>query len=544
VRCLLTCASILALAGCAHVGTVGGTGNAAGRHGWTVPGTLRVAMPANINSLNPLFATLTFEIIADTFAFDPLVATDPDGKDVPILAAVVPTVENGGISADGKTVTYHLKRGVAWQDGAPFTSRDVAFTYRAIMNPSNAVTTQHGYDVIDRVDTPGPYTFVVHLKRPFAPFVHTFFAHSDAPYMILPEHLLGRYRDLNHVPFNGQPVGTGPYRVVRWLRGERIEYVANDRYFLGRPQLRKVVVHLVPDENTIVSEMRTHEIDWFVGASPRTYPQLRTVPNVIAHLISFNAVDSIMFNTRRRPFDDPRLRRAVGFAIDKKRLVADVTFGTALAATEDIPSFMWAFDPTAGTDVRNLPAARALLDASGWHIGHDGIRTKGSERLTMQLAYRTESATDRTCALLIAQMLRDAGIDVELKAYTTGVLYASPNENGILASGRYQAALFQWAAGIDPDDSSQLLCAEQAPRGYNWSSYCSEAMDAAQSVALAHYDLPTRKRAYSEIQHLLARDAPLVYLWWPRQIEAVSDDLNGFRPNGIVEDWNAWQWSI
>ena len=537
-------ALLVALGACTRVGTAGDTAGGTGRHPWTVPDTLRVALPGNINTMNPLLTTQQVETVTETFAFDPLVATDPEGRDVPVLAAVVPTLENGGISRDGRTITYHLRRGVVWQDGAPFSSRDVAFSYGAIMNPSNAVPTRHGYDVIARAETPDPYTIVLRLKRPFAPFVHTFFAHSDAPYMIVPAHLLARYHDFNRIPFNGQPIGTGPYKVVRWLRGDRIEYEANDRYFLGRPKLRKVVVHFIADENTIINEMRAHEIDWFLQVTPRAYPQLRTVPDVVQRLVSFNGVDSIIFNTRRAPFDDPRMRRAVGLAIDKHKLVEDVTFGTAFPATEDIPSFMWAFDPTAGTSVRDVPQAKALLDAAGWRAGPDGIRTKGQERLTMQLAYRTESVTDRGRGVLIAQMLHDVGIDVELKSYTTGLLYGPASENGILSSGRYQAGLQTWYAGVDPDDSSQLLCAEQAPRGYNWSRYCTPEMDAAQSLALTHYDLPTRKRAYSAIQHLLARDAPLVYLWWPRQIQAVSVDLHGFRPNGIADDWNAWEWSI
>jgi peptide/nickel transport system substrate-binding protein len=500
-------------------------------------------MPGNVNTLNPILSTQQVETVAQAFAFDPLIATGPDGKDVPMLAAAVPTLENGGISADGKTITYHLRHGVVWQDGVPFTSRDVLFTYRAIMNPNTLVSTRHGYDLIDRIDTPDAYTAVFRLKRPFAPAVHTFFANSDAPYMILPAHLLERYSDINRVAFNSKPVGTGPFKVVQWVRGDRIEYEANDRYFLGKPKLRHIVVRFVPDENTIINQLRSHELDWFFQATPRSYPQLRTIPNIVVHLVPFNGVDSMMINVKRPPFDDANMRLALALALDKHKIVEDISFGTALPATEDIPSFMWAFDPTAGTSQRDLPKAKALLDAAGWHVGTDGVRTKNGNRLTLQIAYRIESVTDRGRGVLIAAMLRDAGIDVQLKGYTTALLYG-PVGTGILSSGKYQAGLLTWYAGVDPDDSSQLLCDERAPRGYNWTQYCNKAMDDAQNTALTHYDRPTRKRAYSTIQHLLARDTPYVYLWWPRQIEVVSDDLHGFRPNGTIESWNSWQWSI
>jgi peptide/nickel transport system substrate-binding protein len=140
-------------------------------------------------------------------------------------------------------------------------------------------------------------------------------------------------------------------------------------------------------------------------------------------------------------------------------------------------------------------------------------------------------------------MLQQVGIGVALTGYSSS-LYYGPVGVGILANGKYEAALFTWYAGIDPDDSSELLCGLRPPHGYDWSRYCSPAMDAAQALALSHYDRATRKRAYATIEELLARDAPFAFLWWPRQIEAVDSGLQHFRPNGIIEDWNAWQWSF
>jgi peptide/nickel transport system substrate-binding protein len=506
--------------------------------------TMNIAMTAATNTLNPLLSTQQFETQAEGLAFDSLVATDPEGHDVPMLAARVPTLANGDISPDGLTITYHLRHGVVWQDGAPFSSHDVLFTWRAIMNPRTNVATRHAWDQIARIDTPDATTAVFHLKRPFAPAIHAFFAHSDAVVFVLPAHLLERYRDLNDVPFNSLPVGTGPFRVVRWLHGDRIEYVANPHYFLGKPHIARIVVHYIPDENTVVNEMRTHEIDWFVMATPRVYPELKATPGLDVRLVPFNGVDSIIINVKRAPLSDARLRRAIGLAIDKAQLVHDVTYDTTVPATEDLPAFMWASNPEAGTTKRDLPAAKALLDAAGWHAGPDGIRVRNGRRLTIGLAFRTDSLTDRNRGVVIASMLREAGIDVELKGYTTALLYAAQAGGGVLASGNYDAGLQTWYAGVDPDDSTQLLCDQTPPNGYNWSRFCDPRLDAAESAALTHYDIPTRKRAYYRVQELLAEEAPFVYLWWPRQIEAVTPDLQNFRPNGIVEDWNAYAWTF
>ncbi len=531
-------AVVLALAGCTRNGDSSVAG--AGRP-WGPPGELRIAMVGAPNTLNPVLSTQAVEVTSEALVMDPLIATEPDGRLVPILAQTVPTLENGGIGKDGLTITYHLRRGVKWQDGAPFTSRDVAFTVSALNNPKTLVGSRHGYDLIARVDTPDPYTAVFRLKRPFAPAVNTFFAHSDAPYMIIPAHLLARYPDLNHVSFNEHPIGTGPFKIVKWYRGDRIEYVANDDYFLGRPKLRKISLRIIPDENTATNQLRAHEVDWVVLATPKVYPELKGIPGVDVHLVPFNGNDAISFNTQR--ITDARVRRAIGLAIDKPRLVREVTFDTTVPAQEDLPPLMWAYDPQAGTAQRDLPQAKALLDAAGWHPGPDGIRVRDGKRLSIGLAFRSDSSTDRNRGVQIAAMLKDAGIEIELKGYTTALLYGPPG-TGLMASGRYDAALQTWFAGTDPDNSTQLICREVRPKGFNWPAYCNEEMDAAQEQALSHYDRPTRKAAYSKIERLLARDAPFVYLWWPRQIEAVNANLKNFRPNGMVEDWNAWQWSL
>ncbi len=534
---LLACAAILTSA-CTRGGRGGGGPRA------HADGTLRVAMSYAVNTLNPVLMTQETEANIAALMFDPLIATDEHGRDVPILAREVPTLENGGIARDGLTITYHLRRGVRWHDGAPFSSHDVAFTIAAIDNPRTLVGSRHGYDDIASVTTPDVATAVIHLKHRFAPAVDTFFATSDSPYFIIPAHLLERYADLNRVPFDAAPVGTGPFRFSKWLRGDRVEMTANDGYFLGRPHLRKIVVRYVPDENTIVNELETREIDWFAFATPHAYEQLRTLAGYRTDLVPTNGYDAIEFNVTHPPFDDARVRRAFGLALDKAAIVRDQTFGSAVPAREDLPPFLWAQDPHAGTDLRDLAGAKRLLEAAGWRAGPGGIRMRGGQRLAFQLAYRNESATDRGRGVLVAAMLREAGMEATLKGYISSLYYASAGGGGILALGRYDSAFQTWYSGIDPDDSTQLLCNQVAPAGYNWARYCNPAMDAAQAIALSRYDRPTRTRAYATIERLLARDAPFVYLWWPRQIETVTPALKNFRPNGIIETWNAYRWSF
>ena len=196
-------------------------------------------------SLNPLY--LQGSDAADISALGYSFLTSYDARDaiIPDAAAIVPTSENGGISRDGKRIIYHLRRDIRWQDGQPLTARDVVFTYRAIMNPSNAIQSRNGYDHIAGIWARCLYTVVVELKRPQAGFVTGFFG-GDSSYPILPAHLLGVWPNLNHVSFNQLPIGSGPYRFTKWIRGERLDLTANDRYYGTKPAIRYIRMRFIP----------------------------------------------------------------------------------------------------------------------------------------------------------------------------------------------------------------------------------------------------------------------------------------------------------
>jgi peptide/nickel transport system substrate-binding protein len=147
----------------------------------------------------------------------------------------------------------------------------VKFTFDAITNPKNDIISRHGYDIVRSVETPDPLTVVFHLKERFAPFVSAVFGESDSPYAILPAHVLAKFANLNNVPYNSAPMGTGPFKFVRWIRGDRIKFVRNERYFIGRPKIERVIWRLIPDENTEMQLLRTHEADWMYEASVTAY---------------------------------------------------------------------------------------------------------------------------------------------------------------------------------------------------------------------------------------------------------------------------------
>ncbi len=532
-------AAVIGLAGCTKTGM-----ESNGRHAWTQAGVLRIAMSLEPKSLNPVLAGTTFEGFLDRLMFEPLISADRTGSPVPILAAVVPTQRNGGISRDGLTIIYHLRK-ARWSDGVPVTAHDVVWSWQAIENSRNNVISRHGYDDIASIDAPDARTAVVHLKKPFAPFVNAFFAESDAPYDLLPAHTLEHYPEINDVAFSSQPsVVDGPFRFVAWKRGDRVELAANPAFFLGPPRLRRVVVEFVGNEDTEINLLRTHAIDYIYEPSIQTYPRLIGVPETRIVFMNPNGFEGMEFNLSHPIVADPLVRQAISNAIDRAQFVKKLAHGQATVASGDLPDWLWAHDPRLQPVRYDPRAAQALLGRAGWVMGADGFVHKNHRALQLLLATDTQTATHRDESLLIQAALRRIGIDVNVKYYPQDILYAAQGMGGILHGGRFDLILFPWISGIDPDNSSQFTCANLPPHGYNDSRYCTAAMDAAQNAALTHYDRASRKAAYGTIERLLARDNPTIFFWWERQQEAISDDFHGFAPNPAVESWNAWQWSI
>lgn len=522
------CAALLALAPVASISVE--------------PKIVRIAN-LGASSLNPLLTTSVVDNVLAPIAFDLLVDVDDKGNLVPRLAAEVPTLRNGGISKDGLSIRYRLRRNVKWHDGVAFTSKDVAFSWSAIMNPKNNVISRRGYDIVQRVDTPDRYTAVFRLKERFAPAVATFFSESDQPYRIVPEHILAREPDFNRAAFNQHPIGTGPFKFVRWDRGDKIEFEANRDYFLGPPKLDGVVIREIPDQNTMVVQLRTHAID-FMTAGSAAYRDLRTIPDVKTELVDVNAFVALLFNLRRPILRELAVRRAIATAIDKNSIVEKATFGTGTPATSDIPSFMWAHNGA----VKNYPfdpaAARAILDAAGWRVGSDGTRKKSGTRLALTMLEPSGNQTTRAIDVQIQSMLQAVGIDLQIKTVAQQLIGAPVAQGGFLRSGNFDITSWGWISGTDPDNSSQFTCGAFPPAGENFARYCDPAVDRAERTALASYDRAERKRAYAEIEQHIADDLPMAFLYWPKQRLGYSPNLKGVRSNGTTETWNINEWSL
>lgn len=487
-------------------------------------GVVRFNLAADPTTLDPLFmhpdASLAEAQVA-RLVYEPFIDLDAHGSPVPVLLRRIPSRANGDLSADGRTIVYRLRPNLRWSDGVALTGADVLYTLRQILNPKNPVRSLEGYDLIDRAVAPDAHTVVLHLRRAWAPAVLTYFSYGATPQVVLPAHV-----PLARVPF----VGDGPYDFVRWNRGESLTYVANALYWRGRPQTAHLDVGIVPDPSTNLLLLQSGALDWNLIAPAQEKIAVRD-PHVRLYATPTAVVAALVFNTKRSPLRDVRVRRALAMSIDRNEISAKITLGAYPVTNMLQPQFSWAYDPSIREPGYDPRRADALLDAAGYRRGRNGMRA-----LHLTYVQFPESVTGVHVAEAVQAMLKQRGIDVAVESISNAQLFLPVT--GILATGRFDLAYVPFTMGADPDDSDVLACG--APS--NYMHWCDPQVDALEHSALGSVSQAGRKQLYAAIARRVAEQVPLLYLFNARYVYAYRERLRNFTPNAFLPTWNAWEW--
>jgi peptide/nickel transport system substrate-binding protein len=539
----LLCAALVA--GCTKVdtsqapspGVSGGTAAASGGNAFTHHGTFVYGEAYDMKSLNVMLAANAATGDLSSFLFSYAVRYDDKARPVPDAVREVPTRENGDVSADGLTLRYKLRPNITFHDGVKLTCADLAFTWKAVMNPANNDISHDGYRDIESIDCHDPLVAVVHMKRVYAPFLQQLWSiNGNAP--ILPAHILAKYNDakgsFNTAPFQSAPIGSGPFKFVRWDRGQQIVMDAYDGYFLGKPKLRHVIMKIVPADSTLVAQITTHEIDMAARLGVNVYPEVQHLPGTIALAQPTFVFDHIDFNLRRPLFADVRLRRALEMGVDRPSILHKIAHDLGdLSPVPDSPRISPYYDP----NIRHVPfdpaGARALLDRIGWKVGADGIRVKDGRRLAFDYATQTESSTGRAIEAYVQRGWHDIGADVSVKNQPTAQFFDN-TADGVLQGGKYDVAGFAWGAAADPDDSSIYGAANFAPSGQNALFWDDPIANKAMLDGLATVDPAKRKAASFIEQERFAADVPSIILYFRRDAFVYNSDLHGFAPSPVL----------
>jgi peptide/nickel transport system substrate-binding protein len=503
---ILIVLALIVLAACTRVGQA--------QHGTN---TMVIALRQEPIALNPLVLEgLPAYTVSELF-YSYLTNYDQNGNIVPDLATYT-------VGPDNKTITYHLRHGVRWQDGAPLTSRDVVFSYQAVMNPANNLEQRYGFDRVASVTATDPYTVVVRTKVPFSPIIGWFFG-GDNNYAILPAHLLASYKSLNNVSFNSAPVGSGPYILERWDHGDRLTLRANPMYYAGKPAIDQLIMPFITDSSTTINELQSGELDAAFVLDASRIAELRAIPN---HRVVVTPVPwfyGLAFNLEDPIVSDRTVREAFALGIDRRTLTQKISQGVYDADTGMRGLFTWAFDPHADTIVYNPARAAALLTQDGWIPGPDGIRVKNGRKLRIELIF--PSGTDMTTrfATAIAAEERAIGIDVPMRRYDRTQFISL---DGPEMQGHYQVALYDYQASQDPDAAWLLGCDQKAPHGFDIARYCNARVDALLAQGSATFDRAKRIAAYHAVQQQIVHDLPYFFICQISEVDVVPLNLRGY----------------
>ena len=503
---------------------------------------LHFAIAADPASLNPLFYhpdAATGELQLARLSFEPFIDLDGSGNPVPALLDRIPTLANGGVSPDGRMITYHLRKAVRWSDGAPVTSADVLFTLHAILDPRNPVRSRAGYDLIDRATAPDAHTVVFHLSRAWAPAALSFFSYgTPQSQFVLPSHVLAKQGSLAQSPFNANPnVGDGPYTFVEWNRGDSLRYRINTNYWRKLPAIRYLNVHVVTDPGTNLVMLRSGVLDWNLIA-PAQYAVLREDLRFRFTSVPTAVIAGLVMNTGHSPLNDANVRRAIAASIDRAAISAKITLGRYPVTNVMQPQFSWAYDSSIEQPVFDPKHADKLFDAAGWRRGADGMRSRNGTALRLTYVQFPESMTGVRVSTVVQAALRDRGVAVTIKSVANAQLFLP--KTGTLAKGNFDIAYVPFTMGADPDDSQFLTCG--APS--NYMRWCNPRVDALEARALRSVSQTERKKLYVQIGSIVADEVPIAYLFDAAYTYAYKRNLRGFAPNAFLPTWNAGAWTL
>jgi peptide/nickel transport system substrate-binding protein len=420
----------------------------------------------------------------------PFPALEPGGKERPFKAEPI--------------IRFTLRDGVRWHDGAPFTSADVAFTCRAIMDEKVASPRRSDFDLVESVGTPDPKSVIVRYKKPFSPALLSWMG------AILPEHLLGKL-DPSKWPeaYNRAPVGTGPFKFDSWKTNEFIRLKKNPDYFLGSPWLDSIVFRVLPDPLTLQLAFQTKQVD-FWNVSPWAVKNLEKDPRLDLFSAPGNMYNYIGWNLRRPMFQDLRVRQALAQAVNVAQMIKHIIYGRGVQSTGIFTPQVWFFNPS----VKPLPydpaAARKLLDEAGWKVGPDGIRVKEGKRFSFTLLANNGNEVRRDIATLVQDDLKQVGIEVKVEIYEWAVLLKR-----FVNKGEFDAIVLGWGLGYDFDQYGIWHSSQTHPEELNFIGYNNPEVDHLLTDLRQEYARPEIIRLAGKLQQAIYADQPYLFLFVP-----------------------------
>ncbi|RMG97407.1 MAG: hypothetical protein D6708_01520 [Candidatus Dadabacteria bacterium] len=472
---------------------------------------MRYAESTPPSTLNPLLARDMPSVRASELVYEGLI-TPPDAGEVkPLLA------ESWDLSPDGTTVTFHLKRGVRWHDGTPFTARDVVFTVEAGKDPANASPLRSQFAAFASVEALDDATVRFRLARPSANPILLF------DFRILPAH---RFSGTALGAGDPQAVGTGPFRFDEWSAAGELRFVANPEYHRsGQPGLRQVEAAPVPDDNIRNELLRYGAVDLVPVVRPRDIPVLEELSGVRLYPYSTLSYAFVGLNFRNPVLADVRVRRAMARGIDRQAMLKAHYGGRGVVISGPFPPSSWAYN----FDVKPWPhepdaAARLLEEAGLVDADGDGVREKDGEPVRLRLVSLATDEAQKAVVLDLQQQLRRLGFGVDVK-----FLEPAAWRKAVFQDHAFDLVLAEWTFDHSVNIYSLFHSAEAGPGRNNLGAYANPEVDRLLEQSRRAPNSEVLRAVYGELHRVLHDDLPYLFLWSLSRYAAVATRIEGVR---------------
>ncbi|UFS62718.1 peptide-binding protein [Sulfurimonas sp. HSL-3221] len=481
--------------------------------------TLHLATSSNPARLNPIIATDTASSEIAGFIFNGLVKFDKDGKEI------IGDLAESYRFEDNRTVVFKLRRGVKWQDGAPFSSEDVVFTYNIINDPSVVSPYTSTFRMVESVTAPDAYTVKVRYKQPYFKALETWMMG------ILPAHLLKDEKNLMSSAFNLNPVGTGPYRLSKLEFSKQIELTAFDDYFEHRPKIDRIAFHVIPDPTTRFLMLKAGQID-LSGLEAMQYERQLNA----AFFKQFRPIEEIShsytylgFNLRLKKFKDPRVRRALSLAIDRQAMVDILFMGHGRVCTGPFLPGGPAYNPEVPIPQPDLEAAKALLKAAGYDDAHP---------LTFEIATSNATPVRPYAAEIIQHQLSKIGVKVTLR-----IMEWQAFLNMVVFPREFETVLLGWALSLTPDPYLLWHSDNDKPGAFNFIGYHNREVDSLIERMQQTVERDRLSTIWQGMFKLITDDDPYLFLYIPDEIIVVDRRIHPIEPalEGIWHNYIDWE---
>jgi len=476
----------------------------------------------------------------------PLLGINEQGEYYPILLQEIPTVENGGISADSLTWTLRLRDDVTWHDGEPFTSADVKLTYEMLILEGTDVTSRVGWTSIESCETPDDYTVVFKFKEVDAPFLWRL-----SIVHILPEHILGGLtaEQFNAAEWMRAPVGTGPFMFKEWVSGDHITLVKNPNYFVeGQPYLDEVVYRIVPDANTLLNMTETAEVDVQLRVGDDLAGLIDDMPDVERVTVQSVTPWLIWINCNHPFFKDARTRQALAYGFDKEIVARGIFRGLSEPADGVISPQLPAYNPDITIYRYDPDKAKALLEEVGWKDENgDGTReAHGVAGVDDGTPFKFDTANIagqqiriQLLSLIHAQW-KQIGLDPQLNLVDVGTLFGD-----LLPNNTLQTAYSYIGRYADPDIGDLYLDRVKYNNNANYTGYNNPTVDELILASQQTADQNKRNDLIKQAEAIIADEVPQIFIAWRANNTAVNKRVHGYRPAPAYDElWNVAEWWV